>query len=118
MSLMHLMEASFRAASIARGVFRTLSNHFREKFHIRCRSSHSQMFFKIGLLKSFAIFTGKHLCWCLFLIKLKNLLKKRFRHRCFPVNIAQLLKTAFSQNSFGGCFSRILNTPPVTTLHK
>ena len=25
------------------------------------------MFFKIGILKSFAIFTGKYLCWGLFL---------------------------------------------------
>ena len=28
------------------------------------------MFFKIGTLENFAIFTGKHLCWGLFLIKL------------------------------------------------
>ena len=28
----------------------------------RCRSSRSQMFFKINVLKIFAIFTGKHLC--------------------------------------------------------
>ena len=27
------------------------------------RRSRSRMFFKIGLLKHFAIFTGKHLCW-------------------------------------------------------
>ena len=27
------------------------------------RSSHSQMFFKIGVLKNFPIFTEKHLCW-------------------------------------------------------
>ena len=35
------------------------------------RSSHLQMFFKIGILKNFAIFPGKHLCWSLFLIKLQ-----------------------------------------------
>ena len=29
------------------------------------RSSRSQMFFKIGFLKNFAIFTGKHLRWSL-----------------------------------------------------
>ena len=34
------------------------------------RSSHSQKFFKIGILKNFAIFTRKHLCWSLFLITL------------------------------------------------
>ena len=34
------------------------------------RSSRSQMFFKIGVLKNFAILTGKHLCWSLLYIKL------------------------------------------------
>ena len=32
------------------------------------RSSRSQMFFKIGALKNFTIFTGKHLCCSLFFI--------------------------------------------------
>ena len=40
------------------------------------RSSRSQMFFKIGVLKNFANFTGKHLCWSLFLIKLQALFNK------------------------------------------
>ena len=35
------------------------------------RSSHSQMFFKIVILKNFSIFAKKHLCSCLFLIKLQ-----------------------------------------------
>ena len=35
------------------------------------RSSLWQMFFKIGVLKYFVIFTRKHLCWSLFLIKLQ-----------------------------------------------
>ena len=30
------------------------------------RNNRSQMFFKISVLKNFAIFTGKHLCWSLF----------------------------------------------------
>ena len=46
------------------------------------------MFFKIGALKNFAIFTGKHVSWNLFLIKLQP-------WRCFPVNIAKFLRTAF-----------------------
>ena len=54
----------------------------------RCRSSRSQMFFKIGVTKNFAMFTGKHLCWSLFLIKMQAF-------RCFPVYIAKLLKAAF-----------------------
>ena len=36
-------------------------------------SSRPQMFFKIEVLKNFANFTGKHLCWSLFLIKLQAL---------------------------------------------
>ena len=31
------------------------------------------MFFKIGVLKNFGIFTGKQLCWSLFLVKLQAL---------------------------------------------
>ena len=37
------------------------------------RSNHLQLIFKIDVLKNFVISTGKHLCWSLFLIKLKAL---------------------------------------------
>ena len=36
------------------------------------RSSRSHIFFKIGVLKNLAIFTGKYLCWSLFSIKLQT----------------------------------------------
>ena len=36
------------------------------------RSSRSQIFFKIDVIKIFINFTGKHLCWGLFLIKFKT----------------------------------------------
>ena len=39
-------------------------------YDLKDRNSCSQMFLKIGVLKNFANFTGKHLCWSLFLIKL------------------------------------------------
>ena len=48
-----------------------------EHFHLKVVSfslfisSFSQMFFKIGVLKNFAIITGNHPCWRLFLIKLQ-----------------------------------------------
>ena len=45
-------------------------NKFLENTFQKFRSSHSQLFFKIGALKNFAILTGKHLCWSLVLIKL------------------------------------------------
>ena len=82
------------------------------------RSSHPDVLCKEVVQKNFAILTGKHLCWNLFLIKLQVLyrnqsfdlscksnywflykackfIKKRLQHRCFPENIAKYLKTAF-----------------------
>ena len=55
------------------------------------RSSCSQMFFKIGVLENSAIFTGKHLCWSFFFFFKKKILQ----YRCFHVNIAKFLRTAF-----------------------
>ena len=46
-------------ATVVKGVFSILSNIYR--------SSCLQIFFRIGALKNFAIFTGKQLCWRLFL---------------------------------------------------
>ena len=64
-----------------------------------CRSSYSQIFIKISVLKNFAIFRGKDLCRSPFSRKLQVLnpasLKRRLQHRCFPVNIAKFLRTAF-----------------------
>ena len=58
------------------------------------------MFFKKGVLRIFAKFTGKHLCQGLFFKKVEGLrpaalLKKRLVHRCFPVNFAKLLRAPF-----------------------
>ena len=39
------------------------------------------------------IFTGKHLCW-----SLASLLKKKLENRCFPLNIAKLLRTPVLKN--------------------
>ena len=69
------------------------------QFHEHIFSSRAQMFFKIGVLKRFANFTGKHLCWSLFLKNLQaeglQLHKKRLQHRCFPVKFAKFLRTTF-----------------------
>ena len=42
-------------------------------FIIIFRSSRTQMFFETSVIRNFAIFIGKHLCWSLFLIKLQAL---------------------------------------------
>ena len=56
----------------------------------RNRSSHQRCSIKKAVLKTFAIFTGKYLCWSLILI---NFTKKGLQHRCFPVNITKFLST-------------------------
>ena len=49
------------------------------------------MFFKISVVNNFALFTGKHLCWCLILIQFQA----RRKPRCFSVNVPKFLRTAF-----------------------
>ena len=53
------------------------------------RSTRLQMFFKIGVLKNFANFTRKHLCWSFFLIKLQALFNK------VSCEISQIFKNTF-----------------------
>ena len=70
------------------------------------RNSRSQMFFKVGVLKNFASFTGKHLCWGLFLINLQalrsaTLLKRNSNTGVFR-EIWEILKNVF-----------LYRTPPV-----
>ena len=58
------------------------------------RSNRSQMFFDIGALKKFAIFTGKY--FAIFTgLKACNFIKKRLQYRYFPLNIAKFLRSAF-----------------------
>ena len=55
---------------------------------------------KIGVLRNFTKFTGKHLHQKLFFNKVAGLrpatlLKKSLWHRCFPVIFVKFLKTLF-----------------------
>ena len=75
-----------------------IANFLRSAFLYTSRSSRLQMFFKIGVLKNCANFTGKHLCWSLFLknscsLKACNFIIKRLQHRCFTVRFTKFLKT-------------------------
>ena len=64
------------------------------------------MFFKLGVLKNFAIFKGKNVrIEVFFLIKLQALLKRDPKHRWFPVNKVKFLRRAFYR------------TPLVTSSH-
>ena len=77
-----------------------------EHFHLKVvsfslfRSSFSQMFFKIGVLKNFAIITGNHPCWRLFLIKLQV-------WRCSNTGVFLWILWNFLEKLF-------YKTPPVT----
>ena len=60
-----------------------------------------EVFYKKIVLKKFTIFKKKYLCWSLFSnnvagLKPATLLKKKFQHRYFPVNIFK--KTYFEEN--------------------
>ena len=67
----------------------------------RCRDSRLQMFLKIGVLKNFAILTGKQVWWMQSVLnkvadlKACDFIEKRSQGRCFLVNIAKFLRTAF-----------------------
>ena len=59
-----------------------------------------EVFFKKGVLKNFASFTGKHLCWSLFFNKVAdlrvcNFIEKRLQHRYIPVELAKFYEHLF-----------------------
>ena len=73
----------------------------QDKLFPSFRSRRSQMFFKTGALKNFAIFTGELRYWSLFLI---NFIKKRLQDTCFTMNISKFLRIAFLWNTSGESF--------------
>ena len=79
------------------------------------RSSQRRCSVKKAVLKIFANFTGKHLCWSLFLIKLQaNLIKKRLQQRYFPVNFAKFFRTPILKNI---CEQLLLHCQRLILLH-
>ena len=59
-------------------------------------SSHQRCSIRIGDLRNFAKFTGKHLCQSLFFNKVADL---RPLAQCFPVIFAKFLRILFLQNT-------------------
>ena len=67
------------------------------------RNSHRRCSIKETVLKNFAIFTGKQLCWSLFFDKVEKkhrfyLKEKHLQHRRFPVSVAKLSRTPILKN--------------------
>ena len=86
-------------------IFLTIWNFLWESFVISCdyvfsvmscRSSRSQMFLKIDVLKTLASFARKHLPWSLFLIKLQA---KFLRTPSFTEHLQWLLLWFLQQNN-------------------
>ena len=69
----------------------------------RFRSSHRRCSIKIGVLKNFAKFTGKHLCQSLFFNKVAGL-RRILRILRNSVNFAKFLRTPFLQKTSGRLF--------------
>ena len=69
-----------------------------EFIHVDLQKQPPEVFFKKAAPKNFIIFTEEHLFWSLFLIKTCNFINKRLQHRCFPVNIAKLLRLPILKN--------------------
>ena len=58
------------------------------------------MFFKTGVLRNFPIFTGKHLCWSLFLIKLQALQTATLLKRDFNTSVFLWILRNFCEQLF------------------
>ena len=66
------------------------------KIRVKRQKQPLKLFCKKGVLRNFANFTGKHLCWSFFFIDLQEVcsfIKKRLRHRCFPEEFTKFLRT-------------------------
>ena len=79
---------------------------FSMQYVTAIRSSRSQMFFEVGVLKVCNIHRKTHVLESLFSkvasLEACNFIKKRHQHRCFPVNIAKFLRSCFcTLNSSG-----------------
>ena len=83
-----------------------------QKTYQKIQKQPPEVFFKKGVLRSCAKFTGKHMCQSFSLnkdagLRPATLLKKRLWHRYFPVNFAKFLRTPFLQNTSGRLLLKI-----------
>ena len=65
-----------RSLALDRHIFHVMiivTDGFSKKSFFIFRNNCTQMFFKRGVIRNIVIFTRKHLCWSLFLLKLEPL---------------------------------------------
>ena len=84
-------------------------NHVLFKFVFTLfRSSHGRCFIKKPIFKDFAIFTRKHLCWSLFLIKqqgFRSAKKKQTPAQVFSCDYCNIFKNTFFEEHLLTCVS-------------
>ena len=106
-SMKYLLDSDISTVKIADLLSRTLNKSAIS------RSSRSQIFFKIGILKISQYSQESTCVGSLYNkvagVKACNFIKKKLQHRCFPVSIAKFLRTVFVYNASGGCLSNSLN---------
>ena len=82
--------------------------HFSMQYITTIRTSRSQMFFEIGVLKLYNIHRKMPVLESLFSkvasLEAYKFIKKRLQHRRFHVNIANFLGKLFLKHTTGGCF--------------
>ena len=82
--------------------------HFSMQYITTIKTSRSQMFFEIGVLKVCNIHRKKLVLESLFSkfasAEAYKFFKKRFQRRCFPANIANFLRKFYLKNTNGNCF--------------
>ena len=75
------------------------------------RSSHSEVFFKKGVLKICSKFTGQHPFRRVVSIKLLcNFIKIALRHMCSPANLLHIFRTPFLKNTSGRLLLQVFCT--------
>ena len=77
------------------------------KHKLKVRSSHWNSSVKKNVLRNFASFTGKQLCWSLSNrvadLEVCSFIRKRPQHKCFPVEFTKFLRTP-NLKSPNACF--------------
>ena len=74
--------------------------HIGKRLSETLRSSRSQMFFKIGVLKSFSIFAKKHLCSSFFFNKAEGLKACIFIKKVFSCEYCEIFKNSLLVEHF------------------
>ena len=69
-------------------------------YELSFKRSHQRCSVKIGVVRNFTKFTGKHVCESLFFNKVCNVIKKETWHTCFPVTFANFLSTPALDDCF------------------